>query len=109
MYDVDARWKEIRDMPESQIRRASFEEVYSRAKSWDLPESCSQIVRVMDKTTGRVKEKAFSNVRRAQSFATKSQEAGCDIIVFDDETMACSYAVAGMYNGDDEDEFEGGD
>jgi nitrite reductase/ring-hydroxylating ferredoxin subunit len=105
-YDADARWQEIKDMPESQIRRVTFEEIYSRAKSWDLPASCSQIVRVLDKETGRITEKSFSTEGRAHAYANRCFRKGCDITSFDDEAMACSYAVAGMYNGDDEDDDE---
>lgn len=100
MYDADKRWHELKQTPSIEFHSVEFDTMLNRASSWELPATCTLMVRVFDRNEGTVTEKAFSSEKRLRTFIRKAEEAGMEVTSFDNESMYFSYELAPLFNGD---------
>jgi hypothetical protein len=72
------------------FEQVPVEEVINCAESWDLPEEYAVILRVYNKQTGRVKEKAYKTFRGADNFLEKLNTTDNDVTLYDSDDMRSS-------------------
>lgn len=100
MYDADARWKEIKETLPHNFDSVTADEMFVRAASWELPATCKLMVRVFDRKKGRLVERAFSNMTKANEFLNKADKLGLEVTEYDNDQMATSYELQAVFNGD---------
>ena len=93
MYDAEARWKEIKEMPVHNFRSIQATEIFNRADAWHLPEPYVAVVRMYDDVTGNVTEKAFKRLEAANKFIDMLNQEDAQFTVYNDDEM---YTSVGM-------------
>jgi hypothetical protein len=81
-YDADAEWQRIHDLPDSEIETMSVEDVLNSCMSWDLPEEYARLVRVQDRISGSIIEKAFQNASSAKKFIQRNALDGLSVVAY---------------------------
>lgn len=66
-------------------------EVIESADSWYLPDEWAAVLRIESCETKQIFEKAFKDIDEANAFATATNDAGHNIVIYDADEMTRNY------------------
>ena len=94
-YNAEESWKEIYESDAEDWHTQYYSDVYDFAEAWDLPEKYAFVVRVFDRKKSKVKEKAFSDKRKAVNYLHKlSGSKHLEVAFYDDNGLRSNYSIS---------------
>ena len=98
--DFDNNWAAVRSTPSRAFRQVPFDDVYSRAGSWDT-ELMGAILRVEDPASGTIREKHYTRMANARQALKRFETKGKSVTLL---TAGEMYSTAGFADDDPDDE-----
>jgi hypothetical protein len=87
-------WKAVSRAPDEAFQSAPFMEVERRSTSWSLPQPWHSIVRVENKSTGQVVERAFKTEAAARRFVETADSNGWHHTYYNEEVMHSTHSFS---------------
>jgi hypothetical protein len=96
--EFDNEWEAVASTPSENFITLSFNEVFNRASSWELPEAYVCIVRCQDPSTKKIEERCFKSTKRAESYIGKQETIGYEVTSFTNDRLYFSpgFAAVGL-------------